>query len=326
MSTEKLNARLSIAANFPEQFFLENLAVRHDNSLLVSVVTRKELYYVPPIIAETPSEPVLVHTFEELTTGIAELAPDLFLVMTGNAYTDHSAHLHRLDLRGWRPGEPVTPEPILKLPPEVLSLNGCCALSPAVVIAADSFGGALWRFDLDADLHHAEAGVWLKHDSMAHVDVDLPPPPQPGINGVRYSAALGEVFYTTTGQKLFMRVAVDPETQAPSGEPEQLGCGGMYDDFCLDEAREIAFVTVHRENRLDLLPLRPGGNAPSAPIGVPFNDRLVGPSSAAWSRAPGEEGCVLFVTTDGGTTDGGTTAPPKQTGVVNAKVIRVELG
>lgn len=320
MSTPTPNPRLSIAANFPEQFFLENLAVRHDNSVLVTVVTRKELYYVPPIAADAPSEPVLLHTFNELATGIAELAPDLFLVMTGNAYTNHSAHLHRLDLRGWQPGEPVAPEPILKLPPQVLSLNGCCALSPTVVLAADSFAGALWRFDLDAELRHAKASLWLQHDSMAHVDVDLPPPPQPGVNGLRFSPTLERVFYTTTGQKLFMSVGVDPGTLAPAGEPQQLGSGGMYDDLCLDEARGVAFVTVHRENRLDLLPLMPGGPAPSPLIGQPFDNRLIGPSSAAWSRAPGQEGRVLFVTTDGG-----TTAPPKETGVVNPKVVRVEL-
>jgi hypothetical protein len=37
--------RLSIAAQFPAHFFLENIALRHDNSMLVTVVTRNELYY-----------------------------------------------------------------------------------------------------------------------------------------------------------------------------------------------------------------------------------------------------------------------------------------
>ena len=36
-------------------------------------------------------KPVLLHTFDELTTGIAELEPDLFVVLTNNGYLDFSA-------------------------------------------------------------------------------------------------------------------------------------------------------------------------------------------------------------------------------------------
>ena len=41
-------ARLTIAASFPAHFFLENLAVRQDDSILITAVTWKELYYLPP--------------------------------------------------------------------------------------------------------------------------------------------------------------------------------------------------------------------------------------------------------------------------------------
>ena len=39
--------------------------------------------------------------------------------------------------------------------------------------------------------------------------------------------------------------------------------------------------------------------------GDPFDETLVGPSSAAWGRGPSEHSRVAYVTTDGG-----TTAPP----------------
>jgi hypothetical protein len=46
---------------------------------------------------------------------------------------------------------------------------------------------------------------------------------------------------------------------------------------------------------------------------------LVGPSSAAWGRGPGDHGRVAYVTTDGG-----TTAPPD--GIVRrATLLRTEL-
>lgn len=51
--------------------------------------------------------------------------------------------------------------------------------------------------------------------------------------------------------------------------------------------------------------------------GDPFNDVLVGPSSAAW--APGNHGREAYVITDGG-----TTAPPE--GIVRkAALLRVEF-
>jgi hypothetical protein len=154
---------------------------------------------------------------------------------------------------------------------------------------------------------------------MAHVKDELPPPPQPGVNGLRYSAKTGFAYYTTTGRRLFMRVRVDPSTFEAVGEPERVAGGGMYDDFCIDDRRDLAYVTVHRENRIDSIPLSP--DATARPLaGAPLNEMLLGPSSAAWSRALGEAGQVAYVTTDGG-----QTAPAPDGVVRNAKVLRMEL-
>jgi hypothetical protein len=318
-SNAALQVRLSIAAEFPVHFFLENIAVRQDNSMLISVATKKQLFFLPPPRAGEALKPVLLHTFGEIATGIAELEPDVFVVMTSNAYTTHENYLHRLDLRDWTSGVPVRPELILMLPKEVLALNGCCALSPRTVLAADSLGGAIWRIDFAADGAAPQARLWLQHESMAHVKDTLPPPTQPGINGLRYSAARGYAYYTTTGQKLFMRVKVDPATFFPTSEAEQIAAGGMYDDFCIDEERGLAYLTVHRENRIDQVPLEPGSGDVVALAGQPLNDILLGPSSAVWSRTPSEAGRVVYVTTDGG-----QTAPPPD-GVRTAKILRLEL-
>lgn len=298
-SDAELAVSLSIEAQFPQHFFLENIAVRQDNSKLVTVVKPYALYYLPARDADGPAEPVLLHTFGELAGGIAELKPDVFVVISANAYTTHENYLHRLDLRDWTPGTPVMLEPIFMFPREVLALNGCCALSQTTVLAADTFGGAIWRVDFDGEGRAPQAKPWLKHESMAHVKDTLPPPPQPGINGLRYSPRTGFAYYTTTGQKLFMRVRVDTVTFDPIGGPERVAGGGMYDDFCIDDRRDLAYLTVHRENRIDSVPLRPGGVVrPLA--GAPLNEMMLGPSSAAWSRAPGEAGQVVYVTTDGG--------------------------
>ncbi len=110
------------------------------------------------------------------------------------------------------------------------------------------------------------------------------------------------MYYTVTGQKLFMRVPVEPATLAPAGRPELVDSGRMAHDFCIDEEAEVAYVTTHRENTIDRIPLGPGGAARAVVAGEPLDALLLGPSSAAWSRLPGERGRVAYVFTDGGPT------------------------
>ncbi len=51
-------------ADFPEKFFLENLAVRADGSMLITVANRNELRFVPPPGDTLPVEPSHRFTFE----------------------------------------------------------------------------------------------------------------------------------------------------------------------------------------------------------------------------------------------------------------------
>jgi hypothetical protein len=119
-----------------------------------------------------------------------------------------------------------------------------------------------------------------------------------------------------------MRVPVDPTTHEPAGEPELLAHGTMSDDFCIDENAGVAYVTTHRENTIDRVPLAPAG--PDAPrqivAGDPFDPQLVGPSSGVWGRESGDHGRIAYFTTDGG-----TTAPPPDGVIRAARVLRVEF-
>ncbi len=307
-------------AYFPEKYFLENLAVRADGSVLITAVLQKELWHVPAP-ARTLTDPVLVHRFDHPVTGIAEVEPGVFVLSLTEGYTTHESHLVRLDLRGWAPGTPVAPEVIFTFDDRVRALNGSCLLGPGVLAVADCFAGLIWRVDLSEGAHSATARVWAKHDTMADdPDSELPWPPQPGVNGVRYSAKTGYLYYTSTVQKVFMRVPVDPVTLDPSGAPEFVAAIDNADDFCIDEDAGFAYVTRHRANTLDRVPLVPRHGSEVRHIaGDPFDPVITGPSSAYWGAGPGDEGRVMYVTTDGG-----TTAPPD--GVVrNAALLRVEL-
>src|SRR5271165_4379983 len=74
-------AQLTVVAEFPKQYFLENLAVRSDGSILVTALNKKELWYVPSPNGDLPVTPVLMHTFDLLTLCVVETDPDVFLIV-----------------------------------------------------------------------------------------------------------------------------------------------------------------------------------------------------------------------------------------------------
>jgi hypothetical protein len=312
-------AKLTIAATFPERFFLENLAMRADGSILVAVLNRKELWYVPPVTGDLPVEPQVMHGFDEPALGIVQSAkPDVFLLCTSNVYTTHESYLHRIDLRGWRPGMPIAPQTLLRFPKDAGGLNGACLIAPRVLLVADSIAGLIWRVDLPGN-SKPEARVWLKHDSMDYVP-GAKKPEQPGVNGVRFAERSGYLYYTAATKQVFMRVKVDRATRDPGGGPEIMAGGHQYDDFCIDEEAGFAYVTTHRENSIERIPLEPGAAGRSFVAGVPFDERLVGPSSGVWGRRLGETGRVAYFITDGG-----TAAPPPDGLIRPARLLRIEF-
>ena len=187
-------AKLTTIAYFPEHFFLENLAVRADGSILITVLKHKQLWYVPAPQADLPVDPVAVHTFDALTMGIVEAGPDVFYVCTWGPAT-----VERIDLRDWGPGAPVTATRVLTFDEPGAVLNGCCLIAPRIMLIADSLAGLIWRVDLSEDGLTATKRVWLQHESMAFLP-DNPLNPgwaKPGVNGVRYAPRGNFVYYTS---------------------------------------------------------------------------------------------------------------------------------
>jgi hypothetical protein len=133
----------------------------------------------------------------------------------------------------------------------------------------------------------------MQHDSMAH-DPDGPMPDQPGVDGVQYADKTNFLYYITTAQELFMRVAVDPDTHDPADEPEFVAGGMMGENSYLRHSI----------------------------VGKPFTLQLIGPTNGVWGRGPGEQGHVAYFQTDGG-----TKSPPVAAGGIArpATVSRVEV-
>jgi hypothetical protein len=151
---------------------------------------------------------------------------------------------------------------------------------------------------------------------------DGPMPDQPGVNGLGYAQKTSYLYYTSTAQKLFMRVRINPDTHDPAGEPEFVAGGMMGDDFCIDENAGVAYVATHRQNTIDRvsLELSENNDVRHSVAGEPFTEELIGPTSGRWGRGSGEYGRVAYFQTDGGT------KAPIADGIVRpAKVLRVEF-
>jgi sugar lactone lactonase YvrE len=202
--------------------------------------------------------------------------------------------------------------------------------SRRVILLADSLAGLIWRVDLADDGLTATASVWLQHHTMApDPDNGLTSPlgPQPGINGICHAARTNIVYYTSTAQKLFMRVAVDPATHKPVGQPEVVAADITADDFCLDENTAVAYLTTHTDNTIVRVPINAGADGATASVvaGDPFNEQLVGPSSAAWARGRTDYGRIAYVTTDGGHTAIEYHRPGSDGIIRPARVVRVQF-
>jgi hypothetical protein len=316
---EPSRAKLTTVAVFPRYYSLDNLAVRRDGSILVTAALQQELWYIPPADTCGRAEPMLVHTFDQVTSGLVETQPDVFHLSTSDG-PEHESFLRRLDLRHWNPGEPVRAEIVLKFGAPADGLAGSCLLAPGVILLADSLAGLIWRVDLPPGHGRATARVWLQHDTMGCDPGSLPVPPQPGIKGIRYAARTGYLYYTSTARRLLMRVPVDPGSYDPAGDPGFIAGSIMADDLCLDEDVGVAYLTTRQQNTIERVPLRADGSGRQIVAGEPFDEQLVGPSSATWGRRPGDYGRIAYVTTDGG-----LVAPPTDDIVRPARLLRAEL-
>jgi len=124
-----------------------------------------------------------------------------------------------------------------------------------------------------------------------------------------------------------MRVAVDPATHKPVGQPEVVAADITADDFCLDENTAVAYLTTHTDNTIVRVPINAGADGATASVvaGDPFNEQLVGPSSAAWARGRTDCGRIAYVTTDGGHTAIEYHRPGSDEIIRPARVVRVQF-
>ncbi len=274
---------------FPD-LHLENLAVRSNGHLIITVVSEPLVYDLDPK-ASDPS-PTLLHRFPNVQgmAGIVETAPDIFAVIGGNesiALTGvpGSFLIWSIDLN--------TPEPTVKLitsVPEASALNGLTRLQPSsdIILAADSTLGAVWRVNIVT----GDYSIAIQNSLFAPTSTD----PR-GINGVH--TLRGMLYFTNTAQLSYGRVSITDSGSA-AGEVEILARGALYDDFDLDW-QDNAWIATHPNS---LIEVTMGGKQRNITADCNSTE-LLQPSSAKFGRGSILDKRVLYVVGYGSLTVGG---------------------
>lgn len=282
---------------FPNGTWVENIAVRQNGNLLVTLGNTPELWEVMLSAHPKNSSASLVHHFDDAqqATGMAELSPDVFAISTPDT-------VWKVDLNGDRE---KSPERIATLPAG--TLNGMALLNAerGFVAISDSQAGLVWRLDTTT----GEYTVILKDEAMAanrQLGLLL------GINGLRVKD--GYVYYANTPKRLLCRIPVDLDGQ-PLGPAQIISRGALVDDFAVDH--ETAYLAGLRDNVVYKVFLNNGTHEIAA--GNQNSTVLMSATSAAFGRLPGPK--TLFVTT-GGEVD----HPVNNTRSLGGRVMALGLG
>jgi sugar lactone lactonase YvrE len=295
---------------FPIPTWIENIAVRSNGELLVTLLTSPELYLVSP---SDPKEAVLVHKFDEVlaVTGIIEVKEDVFYVGGGNyslsAFSNEqgSYRIWEVDLTGFGKDSKAAIKQVAHLPGAGLA-NGFELLSKeaGTILIADSVNGIVWKVNVNDG----------KVEKVIELDEMKPPPPpalQIGINGIKVRD--GYLYWSNTVKMLFCRIKIDEEGK-PTGSVEVLERDILIDDFCFDNHGN-AWLTQHGLNVLGVVKAA-GGVVTAA--GRLDKLTIAGGTACQFGRTSSDADILYFVTT------GGMSAPVNGTEVEGGKVVAID--
>lgn len=276
---------------FANGTWIENIAVRRNGDLLVTLIDRPELYLIDPQHGSARR----IGDFEEAEAlsllGITETAPDVFAVVAGNFSISAATSIPKtysvwqVDFnRGGRCDKISEIEDI----PEASFLNGMTTLTGRKdnVLISDSVKGAVWRVNTRTGVYE----IVLEDETMKPVPGT---PVELGINGIRVRG--DHLYYINAFRGLFCRVKIDLLTGAALGPYEVLATDVTGDDFAFSKEGN-AYVAANFRN--ELLRVDSRGET-SLVAGGPNSTLIPGPTSAAFGRGRWDQN-TLYVTTAGG--------------------------
>ena len=269
--------------DFPNGTWVENLALRSNGQILVTLVTSPQIYQVDPTRAQ-PAK--LVHTFPGYLglLGITEVQPDVFYVVAGNfstvtfESTPGSYSVFEVDLATYASGTQAAVSKIADFP-ESNTLNGMTTLDSCNVLIADSGLGAVWKLNVDTG-----ATCKVISDPLMDPNPAAGAPPL-GINGVQVKNST--LYFTNTDQAIYASIPINTEGTA-TGPAETLTTNIVsVDDFGFAPTGIQLFA-----GNSELRRVPPGGGDVDA---VSDNPLFAGSTAVKIN-----EKVVAFVTTNGG--------------------------
>ena len=295
---------------FPVPTWIENLAVRSNGQLLVTLTTTPDLFLVDPVDA---SKTVLIHHFSEVSglAGIIELEHDTFYVTGGNfdlkAFSNEAGSyaLWQIDMTNFDSTSKAAVKKVMNLTDMGLP-NGMELLSKLnrTILAADSEKGAVFKIDISNG----------KHEIAIDVD-EMKSPKNPtvpiAVNGIKIRA--GYLYWTATSKALFCRIKIDEDGNT-AGDVEILKEGLVGDDFCFDHKGNAWLA----QNPLNTVAVVKAQGDIVTVAGKLDQLTLAGGTACQFDRKSGNEHILYIVTT------GGLGGPVNGTDVEGGKVAAID--
>ncbi|KAI4155235.1 MAG: hypothetical protein LQ340_001122 [Diploschistes diacapsis] len=276
----------SVVWTFPQDTWVENLAVRSNGQILATLFTSPQLYQVDPT-GNSPAS--LVHTFPQQTSclGIAELGTDIFYVVAGNvslttfASVPGSFNVYKVDMTGYSPGGNPSVSKVANFP-QGKELNGMTVLNAAqdLLAIADSAAGSVFSLNVNT-----AAVSPVVDDSTMSPNSNIAPI---GVNGVKVHG--NKIYFTNTNRNTYTSIPMNSTGHAMRSA-STLSTTTSPDDFTFDSNGQAYFAG----NDAVMNGPVTGGN-----LSVFSNSPLVkGSTACKFGRTASDSG-TLYVSTNGG--------------------------
>jgi hypothetical protein len=308
---------------FPNHTWLENVAVRSNGDLLVTVlIPNAALYQISDPSSAKPTVS-LIHNFTSVDglLGISETKPDVFAVIGGN-FTAPGVQVNgtfsawEVDLsQGAHNHDNKTParvKLITAIKPAAF-LNGLETLprNPTTVLISDSTLGVVWRLD-------TLAGRFNKALDFPEMKVAPNSALAIGINGIRI--AKDTLYWTNSFEQTIYRVKIDKNgSVAPGAAIEKvvhIKEAVFLDDFTIGADGTI-WAVENVGNRL--FAVRPDGSYETVAGGV-NQTTIAGDTSATFGRGKTDQKTLYVVTS------GAQAGPVNGTYTEGGKVVAIDTG
>ncbi|KAI9168046.1 putative hetero-Diels-Alderase asR5 [Paramyrothecium foliicola] len=258
--------------------WFENIAVRPNGNLLLTRMDVPEVWEYD----FSTNKAARVAAFSEslATAGIAELAPDVWAIVsgrysfTGGGNTPGSWIIHKLDLTGAQSATSV----VVKLPQAQL-INGLAALNTTHVLPGDAAAGTVYVVDTNTGASRA-----LKKDPSMNPTSSIPF----GIDGMKVHN--GYLYFTNIATSNILRFSIQNGTDN-TGTVETLLRNSQGDDFVIGRDG-LMYLATNTQNSVVSIETTTGRVTRLAAV--------TGSTSTAFGRRMGLDEGTLYVATTGG--------------------------